>query len=109
VSKRSIPLMLMAATAWMGCGGTSDPGGTGDAGSDPTATDAGGEPTVALIDCVERDVADARQVGGVIDADATWSGKIRISGNVTVQNGATLTIEPGTHVIADADSSLELG
>ena len=48
---------------------------------------------------------DGKKVSGVIDADTTWSGRVYLSGTVTV-SGATLTLAPGTQVVAAADSEL---
>ncbi len=36
----------------------------------------------------------------VINSDTDWSGEIILSGNVTVANGTTLTIQPGTTIDA---------
>ena len=36
-----------------------------------------------------------------IDKDAVWSGKVRLTGDVYVKEGATLTIQPGTEIRVD--------
>ncbi|MFW6098134.1 MAG: S8 family serine peptidase, partial [Chloroflexota bacterium] len=49
-------------------------------------------------------------VNGIIGSDTTWSGDrvYRLTGNVRVQEGATLTVEPGARVEADNDRILEV-
>ena len=39
---------------------------------------------------------------GVADVDETWSGTVTLTGDITVPDGVTLTIEPGTQVRAMA-------
>lgn len=96
--------------------GGSDAAAAGDsssaAGSDADVAGAGGVgggTSVALLDCESRDVADATEVSDDVREDATWSGTVFVQGAVTVVGGATLTIEPGTNVIMDVDSELEIG
>ena len=44
-------------------------------------------------------------VSGVISSNTTWIGNYVVDGNVTVNSGVTLTIDPGTHVtFADGTS-----
>jgi nitrous oxidase accessory protein NosD len=38
------------------------------------------------------------QFSGTIDSDTTWSGTVNLTGNVTVNSGVRLTIQPGTIV-----------
>lgn len=49
-------------------------------------------------------------VSGVISSDTTWSGDrvYRLTGNVVVQAGATLTVEAGARVEANADRVLRV-
>ncbi|MBI5623735.1 MAG: right-handed parallel beta-helix repeat-containing protein [Elusimicrobia bacterium] len=44
-------------------------------------------------------------VFGVLDRDTVWSGEVRLSGDIHVPEGATLTILPGTRVQAEPSSS----
>jgi hypothetical protein len=44
-------------------------------------------------------------VSGSIVADATWSGNVRVTGDVTVAAGVTLSIDPGTHIFLDGDAT----
>ncbi|MEE3369250.1 MAG: right-handed parallel beta-helix repeat-containing protein [Planctomycetota bacterium] len=37
-------------------------------------------------------------VSGRIDQDCVWSGRLTVSGDVTVTAGATLTVKPGSHI-----------
>ena len=46
---------------------------------------------------------------GPINANTTWSGNVRITGDVTVNSGATLTISPGTTVNFDFNSDDQVG
>lgn len=85
-----------AGTSSSGAGGTAGGGGTG-----------GG--TVTVFECGSRAAATATVVEADIVEDTTWSGTVRLEGDVTVTAGATLTIEPGTQVIAAVDSQLEVG
>ncbi len=45
-------------------------------------------------------------VTGNISASTTWSGSVKLSGTVTVQSGATLTIAPNTVIFGETGSSL---
>ncbi|MEL6109366.1 MAG: hypothetical protein AAFU85_25445, partial [Planctomycetota bacterium] len=40
----------------------------------------------------------AREVSGTLTGDDTWSGTIHVTGNVTVPDGVTLDVDPGTVV-----------
>lgn len=45
-------------------------------------------------------------VSGVLpDGPNSWSGVVQVTDDVTVPNDATLTIEPGTHVLVDGDAT----
>jgi hypothetical protein len=90
-------------------GGSSSAGEAGASGeSGGPAGGAGGETGGELLDCGSRDVSDATEAEDVTE-DTTWEGTVIVSGDVNVTNGAKLTIAPGTHVIMDVDSSLEIG
>ncbi|MFN0127608.1 MAG: lamin tail domain-containing protein [Verrucomicrobiales bacterium] len=39
------------------------------------------------------------EVSGVLPGDTSWSGVVRVTGDVTVPPGRTLTVQPGTHVL----------
>ncbi len=45
--------------------------------------------------------APQTSVSGTLAGANTWSGVIHVTGNVTVPAGASLTIDPGTHVLVD--------
>jgi hypothetical protein len=79
-------------------------GGAGTAGSGGT-----GGGTATVFECGSRAAATATVVEPDIVEDTTWSGTVRLEGDVTVTEGATLTIAPGTQIIAAADSQLEIG
>ena len=51
-------------------------------------------------------VGFADPVSGVIDVDTVWSGTVNVEGDVVVQCGALLTIEPGSEILFAADSSV---
>src|ERR1700750_3087668 len=44
-------------------------------------------------------------VSGDITSSTTWSGVVELDGIVTVKNGATLTIQPGTFIKAKPNTS----
>ena len=54
-----------------------------------------------ILEQLEPRILLARDVSGVIDSDDTWSGTIHAKGDVTIAEGVTLTIEPGTVVKSD--------
>ncbi len=88
--------------------GGSDPT-TGDATSD--AVDEPGPVTQAdapAFECAHQTWKNARLITGTLHADETWSGTVVIDGQVRVE-GASITIEPGTHFVMKADASLTFG
>ena len=102
-----------AGTASGGLAGSSgsNVGGATEAGSSGEGGSAGGtdDPTTALFDCKSRDATSAKIVSGAITKDETWSGTVYLKDDVTIEDGATLTIEAGTQVIAGPDASLDVG
>jgi hypothetical protein len=54
-------------------------------------------------------VTDAVDVSGVLKRSTTWSGVVHVTGNVTVQNEAVLTIKPGTKIIVSKGARIEFG
>ncbi len=65
---------------------------------------------IDTMDFIELEAGEGRIIcarpkiaglSGTIASDTTWSGTVRITGNVTVSNGVTLTILPGTRVLFD--------
>ena len=106
-----LPVAVGSLALSLGCGGgdggsevhsggrTGSGGGAGEAGAG-----AGGGPA---DDC-DRDVRGATEVKASISSDTTWEGKVLVSGKLTVDGGATLTIKPGTQVIMNVDSSLHI-
>ncbi|MBN2192815.1 MAG: hypothetical protein JW751_08345, partial [Polyangiaceae bacterium] len=114
----------MGADSGGGDAGNGDGGSGGEAGNSGAASGAspsgggagtagaGGAPepgSLVLLDCVERDPSGATTAATTIEADATWSGLVYLAGPVLVRAGATLTIEPGTQVIAAWGSGLDVG
>jgi len=58
---------------------------------------------------IVRGFGSFRSVGGTLSGEVTWSptdGPYRMAGNVIVEADASLTIEPGTVILADEDASL---
>ncbi len=53
-----------------------------------------------------KEIVIQRLSGGVISSNTTWSGTKYIFGDVTVNNGVTLTISPGTNLFFMNKSSL---
>ncbi len=48
-------------------------------------------------------------VSGVLEGSASWVGDISISGDVTVQSGEALHLQPGTHVVCSPGCDAESG
>ncbi|MCD4722894.1 MAG: hypothetical protein K8S13_24010, partial [Desulfobacula sp.] len=46
----------------------------------------------------------AETISGILTEDETWSGIVNITGDITVPEDITLTIEPGTQIILSAQS-----
>jgi hypothetical protein len=56
---------------------------------------------IVLLLCMTRVNLSALDVSGFIQTDSTWSmaqSPVKLTGNLTLRNGATLTIEPGVEV-----------
>lgn len=81
--------------------GGLDGGADGDSGSVVSPA--------AWVDCDDRSVSTATAVTASIGEDETWAGTILLQGNIQVRGAATLTIQPGTIIVMDSDSSLEIG
>jgi hypothetical protein len=107
----SEPVGEAGAAGLGGSGGSAGSGGTaGSAGSGGTAGGGGaGGGTATVLTCGSRTATGATAVERDIIEDTTWSGTVLLEGDVTVTDGATLTIAPGTHIIAAVDSELEVG
>ncbi len=45
----------------------------------------------------------AKPIRGKITADSRWSDYVRIDGDITIQKGVTLSIEPGTRIVIKAN------
>ena len=45
-------------------------------------------------------------VSGIIEVDETWSDSVLVAGNITVLDGVTLTIMPGTYIQLESDYEL---
>lgn len=91
-----------------GSGGSPD-AGTGGGPEAGAGGGGGGDPTVELIDCDSRAVTNATVVEDDIDEDTTWSGVVHLKRSITVVDDATLTIEPGTRIVAASGSGIEFG
>lgn len=71
--------------------------------------DGGGSIVETLQVVVHRVPQGFREVAGTISGPVTWlaeEGPYRLTGNVTVGGNGSLTIEPGTVVVADEDASI---
>jgi hypothetical protein len=84
---------------------TNDAAVVGD-GGDGAASPAGD----LRQGCGEAEITDeAMIVSGPIEEPTTWSGVVVIERSLNVNDGADLTIEPGTHIIIGNDVNVELG
>lgn len=52
---------------------------------------------------------NATELSGPISENQTWSGDIRVTGDVSIRDGAEITIEAGTRFFVDADVHIEFG
>lgn len=121
MSSRSLAVIwLMAALTLTACasddediddgsGAGADDSGGGGSDTSTGGSDGGSEVTGTTADCDDRSVSGAMDVSGVIREDTTWSGLIHVTDNVTVREGATLTIEPGTKIIVAVDREIDVG
>lgn len=60
---------------------------------------------------ITREASAQTEVSGIIDTDTTWKvagGPYIVKGNILIQNGATLTIEPGVEVRFDGAYSIQI-
>lgn len=72
------------------------------------AISSGYKPTLILpkFSGEPNKISDAERYGYII-SDEIWSGEIRVTGDIIVPKGVTLTIKPGTTVLVDANSDKE--
>src|SRR5882724_291945 len=93
-----------------GAGGLTG-GQTGQAGS--SSGSAGHVDTATVGEMVSNCSGVAAAVATVgsadVTADTTWSGTVFLTRPVNVQNGARLTIAPGTNLVMGADTYLAVG
>jgi hypothetical protein len=92
-------------------GGSVSEGGRVSAGGSSSGGSGGGTggPTRVLFDCKSRDVTSAKVVTGAIKTDETWSGTVYLKNSVSLEDGATLTIEAGTQVVMGPDAEFRMG
>lgn len=95
-----------AATPTTTAGG-SQPGGSGTGGTGGTG-DNTGNPGGGLGTC-DRNLTPTMTVGGRIQQDTVWSGVVQIDSQVRVTEDSTLTVLPGTTIIAKPGSGIEVG
>lgn len=57
------------------------------------------KPLTSLFETAQTDVS------GTINTDTTWSGVVHVTGDLTIADGVTLTIDPGTLVLIDGTST----
>src|SRR5690606_28373608 len=77
--------------------------------TDDTAGDGGTGPVSERFSCGSRDVKDAVVADTEIRSEVTWSGTVHVTRPVYLMTGGKLTIEPGTKIVMDVDSFLDLG
>lgn len=86
-----------------------DPDAGADTETEDTAGDGGTDPVSERFSCGSRDVKDAVEAETDIKSEVTWSGTVHVTRPVYLMTGGKLTIEPGTKIIMDVDSFLDLG
>ena len=60
------------------------------------------DPQGNILGSISKDIVaelNPASFGGSISADTTWSGSIRVTNNLFITSGATLTVNPGTVVL----------
>lgn len=86
--------------------GSGPSGSTNSTSSGPG--DATGTSGVDLGSC-DRSLTPTITAPSRIEQDAVWSGVVQIDGAVQVSKGATLTIQPGTTILAKPGARIEIG
>lgn len=71
----------------------------------PTATPSATSTPTTTSSTAE--VWENAEVNGSFSNDQVWKGEIHIIGDVVIEGGATLTIEPGTLILIDADNDVD--
>jgi hypothetical protein len=73
-------------------------------------------PAPAMVGDDDDDTPDAAppppgtlDVSGDVSADATWEGSVRLAGQTTILPGVTITVAPGTSIIAENEVALTVG
>lgn len=87
---RSISCLIVAGLLLGACGDSGGP-----VGPDPDP---------------DPDPSDVEELSGTVDGDLTLTSNVlyRVVGDVTVRNGATMTIEPGTRIEFESDTGLQV-
>jgi len=47
-------------------------------------------------------------ISGTIDADTTWTGDLQLKGNVLINSGVTVTVDPGTNITVATGASIDV-
>ncbi len=98
---RTLPLILAIAVLTSACGQIENP---------PTATPTAG-PGLIMAPPMPTSASPPMAINqtshGYIHADETWQGEMHITGDIIVDQGITLTIQPGTTVYVAANQDVE--
>ncbi|MEF8776226.1 MAG: right-handed parallel beta-helix repeat-containing protein [Haloarculaceae archaeon] len=99
-------LAAASALGLSGCSGGDGGGDGGDDGGGAATTHVTTRAPLTPTDCTPREVTEN------VQADTTWSPeecpRVALDGNIKVQNGATLTIEPGVEVVGKPGAKLTI-
>lgn len=85
-------------------GDTSTPSSEDDTSGEDTTP----EPGPQLGPC-DRGLAVTQTANQDIKSSVTWSGVVKLSGKIQLRDGVKLTIAPGTTILADLGSEIEVG
>ncbi len=101
-------LALLVSACDDSSGSVVDDGGSRDGGASPDGGGGGG-PDVPPATGACPGLTPTGELKGSIEADATWRGVLKVSGDVIVSQPVKITIEAGTTFVMESDSSIEFG
>lgn len=82
---------------------------TSDTSSSETDTDTTPQDPGPQLGKCDRALPATKTVSADISASETWSGVVKLTGEIELRDGVTLTIEKGTTILADANAKLVVG
>lgn len=74
-----------------------------------TEDETTGSETAGPVGACDPDAPIDLEVSEDISEDTVWQGTVRVTDNIDIEDGATLTIMPGTAVVVETDRNIEVG